>query len=38
MDWVREHIQLGPLGQKYPDFDFIPEGQSHHCFPRSLPR
>ncbi|KAK5199008.1 hypothetical protein LTR99_001047 [Exophiala xenobiotica] len=27
-DWIREHIQIGPLGQAYPDFMFIPEGDT----------
>jgi hypothetical protein len=25
-EWVRENIQIGPLGEAYPDFAFIPEG------------
>ncbi|OQE26103.1 hypothetical protein PENFLA_c007G01847 [Penicillium flavigenum] len=27
-EWIREHIQIGPLGSKYPDFMFIPEGDT----------
>ncbi|KAF2012733.1 DUF1593-domain-containing protein [Aaosphaeria arxii CBS 175.79] len=26
--WLRENIQLGPLGQKYPDLEFIMEGDT----------
>ncbi|TDZ54429.1 hypothetical protein CTRI78_v006320 [Colletotrichum trifolii] len=27
-EWVRENIQLGPLGAAYPDFEFIIEGDT----------
>lgn len=27
-EWFREHIQIGPLGSKYPDYMFIPEGDT----------
>lgn len=27
-DWIKEHIQIGPLGKAYPDFMFIPEGDT----------
>lgn len=27
-EWIREHIQIGPLGKAYPDFMFIPEGDT----------
>lgn len=27
-EWIKEHIQIGPLGQAYPDFMFIPEGDT----------
>lgn len=27
-DWIKEHIQIGPLGSAYPDFMFIPEGDT----------
>jgi hypothetical protein len=27
-DWIRENIQIGPLGSTYPDFMFIPEGDT----------
>lgn len=27
-DWIRAHIQIGPLGSAYPDFMFIPEGDT----------
>ena len=27
-DWLREHIQLGPLGSRYPDFKFLVEGDT----------
>ncbi|KAL6884702.1 DUF1593 domain-containing protein [Trichoderma evansii] len=26
--WLKEHIQIGPLGQAYPDFKFIMEGDT----------
>ncbi|TQN64838.1 hypothetical protein CSHISOI_10395 [Colletotrichum shisoi] len=26
--WIRENIQIGPLGSAYPDFLFIPEGDT----------
>ncbi|KAL7417018.1 hypothetical protein BDY24DRAFT_411791 [Mrakia frigida] len=28
MEWVKKNIQLGALGKKYPDFDFIMEGDT----------
>ncbi|SPO03171.1 uncharacterized protein DNG_05853 [Cephalotrichum gorgonifer] len=27
-EWIREHIQIGPLGSVYPDYLFIPEGDT----------
>ncbi|EJT78440.1 hypothetical protein GGTG_03541 [Gaeumannomyces tritici R3-111a-1] len=27
-EWIREHIQIGPLGGAYPDYMFIPEGDT----------
>lgn len=27
-DWIKSNIQKGPLGQAYPDFMFIPEGDT----------
>lgn len=27
-EWLKEHIQIGPLGQLYPDFKFIVEGDT----------
>ena len=27
-DWIKEHIQIGPLGKAYPNFMFIPEGDT----------
>ncbi|ETN44547.1 uncharacterized protein HMPREF1541_10217 [Cyphellophora europaea CBS 101466] len=27
-DWIKRHIQIGPLGAAYPDFMFIPEGDT----------
>lgn len=27
-EWIKEHIQIGPLGETYPDFIFIPEGDT----------
>ena len=27
-DWFKEHIQIGPLGSAYPDYLFIPEGDT----------
>ncbi len=27
-DWLEEHIQIGPLGKAYPDYMFIPEGDT----------
>ncbi|KAJ5326905.1 Protein of unknown function DUF1593 [Penicillium brevicompactum] len=27
-EWIRENIQIGPLGSTYPDFMFIPEGDT----------
>ncbi|GAM33838.1 hypothetical protein TCE0_013r01030 [Talaromyces pinophilus] len=27
-EWIRENIQIGPLGSVYPDFMFIPEGDT----------
>ncbi|KAH7155178.1 hypothetical protein B0J13DRAFT_496142 [Dactylonectria estremocensis] len=26
--WIKEHIQIGPLGSAYPDYLFIPEGDT----------
>ncbi|KAM0323346.1 hypothetical protein ACHAQA_008939 [Verticillium albo-atrum] len=26
--WIKEHIQIGPLGAQYPDFEFIVEGDT----------
>jgi hypothetical protein len=26
--WIKENIQIGPLGQAYPDYQFIPEGDT----------
>ncbi|KAK9235052.1 hypothetical protein V1525DRAFT_411135 [Lipomyces kononenkoae] len=26
--WIRENIQIGPLGKAYPDYMFIPEGDT----------
>lgn len=26
--WLKEHIQIGPLGSAYPDYIFIPEGDT----------
>jgi Protein of unknown function (DUF1593) len=26
--WIKEHIQIGPLGSTYPDYMFIPEGDT----------
>ncbi|KAI1632238.1 hypothetical protein F4809DRAFT_656684 [Biscogniauxia mediterranea] len=27
-EWIKEHIQIGPLGSAYPDYMFIPEGDT----------
>lgn len=27
-EWIKEHIQIGPLGSTYPDYLFIPEGDT----------
>ncbi|KAL5342895.1 DUF1593-domain-containing protein [Aspergillus crustosus] len=27
-EWIRENIQIGPLGAAYPDFMYIPEGDT----------
>jgi Protein of unknown function (DUF1593) len=27
-EWFKEHIQIGPLGSVYPDYLFIPEGDT----------
>jgi hypothetical protein len=27
-EWIRENIQIGPLGSAYPDFAYIPEGDT----------
>jgi Protein of unknown function (DUF1593) len=27
-EWFKEHIQIGPLGSAYPDYLFIPEGDT----------
>ncbi|KAM0438679.1 hypothetical protein ACHAPT_001435 [Fusarium lateritium] len=27
-EWIKENIQIGPLGKKYPDFKFIVEGDT----------
>lgn len=27
-EWFREHVQVGPLGSAYPDYLFIPEGDT----------
>lgn len=27
-EWIKEHIQIGPLGSAYPDYLFIPEGDT----------
>lgn len=27
-EWMKEHIQIGPLGSAYPDYMFIPEGDT----------
>lgn len=27
-EWLKQHIQIGPLGQAYPDYMFIPEGDT----------
>ncbi|KAJ9668654.1 hypothetical protein H2201_001296 [Coniosporium apollinis] len=27
-EWFKEHIQIGPLGSAYPDYMFIPEGDT----------
>ncbi|KAJ5685042.1 hypothetical protein N7536_007661 [Penicillium majusculum] len=27
-EWIRKNIQIGPLGSTYPDFMFIPEGDT----------
>lgn len=27
-EWIKEHIQIGPLGRAYPDYMFIPEGDT----------
>ncbi|KAH8800343.1 hypothetical protein F5884DRAFT_810060 [Xylogone sp. PMI_703] len=27
-EWIKENIQIGPLGQAYPDYMFIPEGDT----------
>lgn len=27
-EWIREHIQIGPLGSAYPEYMFIPEGDT----------
>ncbi|KAM5349056.1 hypothetical protein ACJ41O_008879 [Fusarium nematophilum] len=27
-EWIRENIQIGPLGAKYPDFKFLVEGDT----------
>jgi hypothetical protein len=26
--WIKQHIQIGPLGAEYPDYLFIPEGDT----------
>ena len=26
--WIKQHIQIGPLGAKYPEYLFIPEGDT----------
>ncbi|KAF1955075.1 DUF1593-domain-containing protein [Byssothecium circinans] len=26
--WIKENIQIGPLGKAYPDYQFIPEGDT----------
>ncbi|KAJ5916374.1 hypothetical protein N7504_000389 [Penicillium tannophilum] len=28
MEWIKDNIQIGPLGTKYPDYMFIPEGDT----------
>ncbi|BCS23493.1 uncharacterized protein APUU_31718S [Aspergillus puulaauensis] len=28
LDWLKEHIQIGPLGKEYPDYSFIMEGDT----------
>lgn len=30
-EWIRENIQLGPLGSRYPDFKFLVEGDTPTC-------
>ena len=32
-EWLQEHIRIGTLGQHYPDFDFIMEGDTPSFFP-----
>ncbi|KAI0600376.1 hypothetical protein F4775DRAFT_545560 [Biscogniauxia sp. FL1348] len=27
-EWIKEHIQIGPLGSAYPNYMFIPEGDT----------
>ncbi|CAI6093036.1 unnamed protein product [Clonostachys chloroleuca] len=27
-EWLKEHVQIGPLGSAYPDYLFIPEGDT----------
>lgn len=27
-EWIKEHVQIGPLGRAYPDYMFIPEGDT----------
>jgi hypothetical protein len=27
-EWVKEHIQIGPLGEQYPNFEYIIEGDT----------
>ncbi|CAM1504270.1 Fc.00g018610.m01.CDS01 [Cosmosporella sp. VM-42] len=27
-EWFKEHVQIGPLGSAYPDYMFIPEGDT----------
>ena len=32
-EWMQKHIRIGTLGQHYPDFDFIMEGDTPSFFP-----
>lgn len=32
-EWLQEHVRIGTLGQHYPDFDFIMEGDTPSFFP-----